>query len=89
MTSFKESGSFEYGADVLIGLQYTIEENQMKKSSSYGHNRIREQREKASNGGTIPIELVVLKDRNGVTGSCILDFCPRFNVFSNHEICWG
>lgn len=89
MTSFKESGSFEYGADVLIGLQYTIEENQMKKSSSYGHNRIREQREKASNGGTIPIELVVLKNRNGVTGSCILDFCPRFNVFSNHEICWG
>jgi len=92
MTSFKESGSFEYGADVLIGLQYTTEEDPMKKSSSNGHDRIREQREKASNGGTIPIELVVLKNRNGITGSCILDFCPRFNEFSNHEVIspnWG
>ena len=89
MTSFKESGSFEYGADVLIGLQYTTEEDPMKKSSSNGHDRIREQKEKASNGGTIPIELVVLKNRNGITGSCILDFCPRFNNFSTHEVCWG
>ena len=88
MTSFKESGSFEYGADVLIGLQYTFEDDQ-KKSSASGHDRIREQREKASNGGTIPIELVVLKNRNGVTGSCLLDFCPRFNQFSNHETPWG
>ena len=89
MTSFKESGSFEYGADVLIGLQYTLEDDPMKKSSSNGHDRIRDQREKASNGGTIPIELVVLKNRNGVTGSCLLDFCPRFNQFSNHETPWG
>lgn len=92
MTSFKESGSFEYGADILVALQYYATEEEKKEYATKWNEFIQRQRNRAGNGGTIPIELVVLKNRNGVTGSCLLDFCPRFNEFSNHEkisVNWG
>lgn len=92
MTSFKESGSFEYGADILVALQYHATEEEKKEYANKWNEFIQKQRSKGANGGTIPIELVVLKNRNGITGSCILDFCPRFNEFSNHEVIspnWG
>ena len=92
MTSFKESGSFEYGADILVALQYHSTEEEKKEYANKWNEFIQKQRSKGANGGTIPIELVVLKNRNGITGSCILDFCPRFNDFSNHEVIspnWG
>ena len=92
LTSFKESGSFEYGADILVALQYHATEEEKKEYANKWNEFIQKQRSKGANGGTIPIELVVLKNRNGVTGSCLLDFCPRFNQFSNHEVIspnWG
>lgn len=84
MTSFKESGAFEYGADILIGLQYYATEEEKKEYATKWNEFIIKQRAK----DVIPIEFVMLKNRNGVTGSFFLDFRPRFNEFSNHEVRW-
>ena len=71
MEAFKESGSLEYGSDVLIGLQLkgaggkSFDPNEAKK-----HNP----RE---------VELVILKNRNGRTGDKIeLEYYPLFNYFT-------
>lgn len=71
MEAFKESGSLEYGSDVLIGLQLKgagdkkFDANEAKKKNP---------RE---------IELVILKNRNGSTGDKIeLEYYPLFNYFT-------
>lgn len=74
MEAFKESGSLEYGSDVLIGLQLKgaggkdFDANEAKKKSP---------RE---------IEPVILKNRNGRTGDRInLDYYPPFNYFAETD----
>lgn len=74
MEAFKESGSLEYGSDVLIGLQLKgaggkdFDANEAKKKSP---------RE---------IELVILKNRNGRTGDKInLEYYPQFNYFAETD----
>ena len=70
MEAFKESGSLEYGSDVLIGLQ-------LKGAGSKGFNA-----NEAKQKNPREIELVVLKNRNGATGKTIsFEYYPLFNYF--------
>jgi replicative DNA helicase len=70
MEAFKESGSLEYGSDVLIGLQ-------LKGAGSKNFNA-----NEAKQKNPREIELVVLKNRNGATGKTIgFEYYPLFNYF--------
>ena len=84
--AFKESGAIEYGADVLIGLQYEGMEWVEKETKDGRKKRIRElirsQEEKGRKGQAQNIEVLILKNRNGSRGSAVLDFYPMFNLFT-------
>ena len=71
MAAFKESGSIEYGSDVLIGLQAT-------GTNSAGM---------LDSEGRRTIDLCILKNRNGpVTEDDIrLDFLAKYNLFKEAE----
>lgn len=74
MAAFKESGAIEYTTDVLIGLQF-------KGAGNAGFDANKEKTK-------IPreIELMILKNRNGETGSKIeYEYHPAFNVFREVE----
>lgn len=71
MEAFKESGSLEYGSDVLIGLQ-------LKGAGTSGFDA-----NEAKRKNPREIELVILKNRNGSTGNKIeLEYYPLFNYFT-------
>lgn len=71
MEAFKESGSIEYGADVLVGLQF---EGAGENNFDMAAARSRSPRH---------IELCILKNRNGRIPSRPLEFkyYPQFNFF--------
>ena len=70
LSSFKESGAIEYSSDVLIGLQL----------QGVGRKNFDATKEKAKNPREV--ELVILKNRNGVTGKKIkYHYYPMFNYF--------
>lgn len=70
MEAFKESGAIEYSSDVLIGLQ-------LKGAGSADFDA-----NKAKSKNPREIELVILKNRNGATGSKIaMEYYPAFNYF--------
>lgn len=70
MQSFKESGAIEYSSDVLLGLQF---EGAGKKDFNIDEAKRKNPR---------AVEMVVLKNRNGKTGTKLkLDFYPMFNFF--------
>lgn len=85
MASFKESGAVEYSCDVLIGLQYKGMDYIEKEPPAEHKKRIREAlkgyREAVKAGGYAPIELKILKNRNGVFGAVNFHFYSMFNVF--------
>lgn len=71
MTAFKESGAIEYGADVLIGLQFT-------GTGTDGFD-IEEAKRK------IPreIDVKIMKNRNGPTGHIVhFEYEPQINYFT-------
>ena len=71
MAAFKESGSIEYGSDVLLGLQLAgVGENGFDPASA----KAKDPRE---------VELCVLKNRNGPTAEkgIPLAYYPQFNLF--------
>ena len=71
MQAFKESGAIEYSSDVLIGLQL---KGAGEKDFDPTEAKKKNPRE---------IELVILKNRNGQTGTKIpLEFYPLFNYFT-------
>jgi replicative DNA helicase len=80
--SLKESGGIEYTADVIWGLQLEClnedifnESNQVKKK--------RERIKEAKNANPRKIELVCLKNRNGVANfSCVFDYFAKNDLFS-------
>lgn len=82
--SFKEAGSIEYSADILIGMQYKgmdeIEEESEKKK------KIRELRASNINkqriSEPIELELKILKNRNGTQETLTLEFLSRYSYFS-------
>ncbi len=89
MTSFKESGAIEYSSDVLIGLQYSGADYRDGEKESERQARIRmlidKVKAEASAGNPVPIELKILKNRNGRLGKIKLEFTPMFNYFMEAE----
>ncbi|NQK94452.1 DNA primase [Streptococcus suis] len=74
MQSFKESGAIEYSSDVLIGLQF----------KGVGENGFDANEAKSRNPREV--ELVILKNRNGQTGSKLeFDFYAMFNYFDERK----
>ena len=74
MQSFKESGAIEYSSDVLIGLQF----------KGVGESGFDANEAKARNPREV--ELVILKNRNGQTGTKLeLDFYAMFNYFEERK----
>lgn len=70
MSAFKESGSLEYGSDVLIGLQLKGAGDSVFDVDA------------AKQADPRMVELVILKNRNGATGKHIyFDFHAKFNYF--------
>ena len=69
MQSLKESGGIEYCAEVILGLQF----RDMGKDFDIDEAKARNPRE---------IEMIVLKNRFGETGTTIdYDFYPKYNYF--------
>jgi replicative DNA helicase len=89
MQSFKESGAIEYSSDVLIGLQHEGMNYREGESSNEYKARTHAEKEMIDlvkqRGGSLPIELKVLKNRNGLTGRSYFNFWPRYNYFENVE----
>lgn len=93
MSSFRESSGIEYSADILIGLQYKgmeyFTENDSSKETDAKHQaRVLKLFEKmqsiAAEGKAQPIELKLLKNRNGSRGTLEFDFIPKYNFFEPH-----
>jgi replicative DNA helicase len=88
-SAFKESGSLEYTADVLIGLQafgmdYQTDLNETEGSKNYKKriwNLRKSNSAKARKGQPVQIQLKILKNRNGAEGSVIFEYLHRFNNF--------
>lgn len=77
MTAFKESGLIEYGADVLIGLQF---EGAGEKGFDV------DKAKNPPNNEPRRIELKILKNRDARTGtSMTFDYYPVFNLFKSSE----
>ena len=74
MEAFKESGAIEYGSDCLIGLQLKGAGN---KDFDVNEAKDKNPRE---------VELIILKNRNGRTGSKITyEYYPMFNYFQEAQ----
>ena len=72
MAAFKESGAIEYSSDVLLGLQFASDGEQMTSSGI----------DKLKRESVRKIELKILKNRNGTTGDTITyDYYAMFNYF--------
>jgi len=70
MGAFKESGSLEYGSDVLIGLQLR------------GAGKENFDVDAAKQADPRKVEVVILKNRNGATGKHLMfDYYAKFNCF--------
>ena len=80
--SFKESGSIEYTCDVVIGLQlYAINSINEKYKGDGKLNEKRIEYNKAKSQEPRDIELVLLKNRNGVpTATCKYNYYPKYNL---------
>lgn len=76
MGAFKESGAIEYSSDVLIGLQAKgVEDEKGKTVKDFNIDKAKEKDPRE-------IELKILKNRNGKTGSKIeYRYRPMFNHF--------
>ena len=97
LTSFKESGAIEYGSDVLIGIQYKALEREVKYNPKVRENTIesekeynsrkanfyKELEEKRHKGEFLPLQVKILKNRNGKTGKADIFFKPPYNYFTD------
>ncbi len=78
MTAFKESGAIEYSNDVLIGLQIAGVDNQKENAEDFINSE--------KNREIRKIELKILKNRNGITGSKVqFQYNPKFNIFTESK----
>lgn len=77
MQSFKESGAIEYSSDILIGLQLKgAGQKDPETGKAFDPTEAKKKNPRE-------IELVILKNRNGQTGTKIpLEFYPLFNYFT-------
>lgn len=85
MSSFKESGAIEYSSDVLIGMQL----EGVGETYKDGKNRVKLKDfdvDKAKAETPRKVEVVILKNRNGVTGKKIsYDFYSKYNYFKEND----
>lgn len=88
MESFKESGAIEYSSDVLIGLQLGdvfTGSNETDPEKNKGEIKKKVKEAKAKNPR--PVELVILKNRNGAIPKKPIKykFYPMFNLFAEEK----
>lgn len=91
LASFKESGAIEYGADVLLGLQFSIMreiEKRIEECNKKSGDRVTAldliQEEKAKD--VRDVEIVVLKNRTGKSSASVLfDYEARYNCFTERK----
>lgn len=86
LASFKESGAIEYSSDVLIGLQYQGMDYKRKESKTDRAERIQgifDDMTESARAGNIPqpVQVKILKSRNGVRGDFEIEFYPKYNYF--------
>lgn len=91
MTAFKESGSIEYGSDVLIGLQYSGMEYVEAENERAHEKRVRQLLAKidqdAQQGRGIGVDVKILKNRNSARGfSQGMLLYPKYNLFIEKEV---
>ena len=99
LTSFKESGAIEYGSDVLMGMQYKELERKetfspskgtgMESDKEYNARKqlfYKELEEKRAKGEFIPLQIKILKNRNGKTSKVDFYFKPPYNYFTDDEV---
>ncbi|MBR0518573.1 toprim domain-containing protein [bacterium] len=100
LTSFKESGSIEYGSDVLIGIQYKALEREEKENPKTGDIECesdaqykkrktkfyKDLEDMRHEGKFIPLQVKILKNRNGKTGNADIYFKPPYNYFTDEPI---
>lgn len=83
--SYKESGGIEFTADVVWGLQLQVIHDEVFNSQA----KIKEKREKineAKKANPRKIELVCLKNRNGISNySCAFEYYPKYDLFISQE----
>lgn len=87
VTAFKESGAIEYGADVLIGLQYAGMEYAAGEADRAHDKRVRDLLARVDldsrEGRPVRIDVKVLKNRNGSRGFARpLKLHARYNTFT-------
>lgn len=87
LSAFKESGSIEYTADVVLALQLDgMDLLEDDKHRTYRINRLKTEAEiRKREGKPIWLELKVLKNRSGETGTVPLDFTARYNYFETGD----
>lgn len=88
--SFKESGQIEYDASALLGIQqFGIEqEGQMKVNNDRAKNgaTIENNRQNKINAdGSVLFELVIVKNRHGITGSIPVKFFGKYSYFEESQ----
>lgn len=79
MSAFKESGAIEYSSDVLIGLQFA--DIDYSKQTDSGKQSIKDQIAEAKNKNPRPVQLVILKNRNGALGDVEFEYFPAYNLY--------
>ena len=96
MSSFRESSGIEYSSDILIGLQYKGMEYFTENNANGGsretdaahHARVLRLFDKMQTlgreGKSQPIEMKLLKNRNGSKATLDFDFTPMYNYFEEH-----
>ena len=86
MGSFKESGTIEYSSDVLIAMQYSGMQYVEYEDQNKHNKRVRELLDKndeiGAAGGSLDVDVVLLKNRGNTKGTLCFEFCPKYNVFT-------
>lgn len=85
MQAFKESGTIEYGADVLLGLQMKRPDPVIDEKSGKP-KKVEFDVDEAKRKDPREVQLVILKNRHGRTGEKIT-YCyyPKFNYFEENK----
>lgn len=81
LAAFKESGAIEYTADVVMGLQ-PQGMKEVRRDADTADNR--EIIENCKNATLRQLEIVVLKNRQGMTGAVNIEHNTMFNRLSDH-----
>ena len=89
ISSFKETGSIEYSADYLYGMQIRGMDYEVGEKEQTRLSRIRKLEQdvilKTQNDQPIETELKCLKNRFGCQFSIVFDMMPRFSHFSESK----